>query len=358
MAQENCFSSLQMVKLTLATLFLGMCIVAVHSHGIPNPHTKQTLSLRSTLLRQSYLPNHIYFAADDSAKLFVNGVYQLSVSRWEDFAYTSLNVRHGDVISIVASDPGGYWWGAIAELYVNGRYYATGRDDWRARKKFTSSNYWMLKSYPQSEACKWHRAVLRPSPAIWQRGKAVYFKSNTAARYVWASDAGMHDTIFMRLVVGGQSCSTLSRITFAGDDRAELYVNGVFQAATSLYHEFAVKTVRLDKGDVVALKVKDTHGGWWGAIAAIQSIGTSATGKDDWRAVKAFKIVGDVNAWMYPSYDACRWPLAKLLPGAGRIFGGKAPKFPYSSTGAEYVWASNAGAYHEIFLRTVVGGQC
>lgn len=356
--KEPCFCSLKMVKFIFVLLLLAMGIVTVHSLDIPDSHSDQTISLTSSVLRQSFIPNHVYLAADDSAKLYVNGVNRLSTTNWREFGYATLNIRNGDVISIIANDPGGVEWGVIAELYVNGRYYATGRDDWLARRAFTTSTSWMLRSYPQSEACRWRRAAIRPAPSVWGNGKAPYFKLSTAASYVWAADAGERDSIFLRLVVGGQPCRIFSRIIFAADDQSELYVNGVFRGATSTWPELKIVTLSLEKGDVVALKVKDSGGVRWGAVAAVQTQGISTTGKDDWRAVKAFNIAGDKRAWMYPSYDACRWPLAKLRPGAGIVSEGKSPDFPYRSTGADYVWASNAGEFDEIFLRTVIGVQC
>lgn len=300
-------------------------------------------------------PNHVKFAADNQATLYVNGVKTLVITDWTDFAYLNLNLREGDVIAFDVKDFGG-WWGFIAELVVNGRFIVTGRDDWLATKAFPDVFLsWTKPSY--TGACRWRRAEVRPGERDWFPGKATYFTDPTAARYVWAHNAGVNDNVYIRYRVGGERCAISSTITFAGDNVIELFINGVLFGSVSDWRLFKSISASLTKGDVVAFRVKDS-GSWYGAIAAIKTGGSYSTGRDpEWRATKAFKIVGDPNAWMYPSYNACRWP-KPVLRNAGLIVPGKAPNFPYSTTNAEYVWAANAGENDTIFLRTVIGVQC
>lgn len=345
-----------MIKGTSSSCFLvAMCLI-FSAHGSPSVQTNQTYngSFLSYTERIYKAPNHIRFAGDNLAVLYVNGIRKLSISNWEQFAYLTLDIKEGDVIGVEVTDFGG-WFGFIAELVVDGRTFVTGRDDWLAAK--ASSKYgtaWQLQSF--SDACRWRRAEVRPEERKWIPGKAVYFNDPTAARYVWAHDAGESDKIYLRYRVGGEPCNILSSITFSGDNNAKLFVNGVLKAELSDWTQYKTIQIGLTKGDVVALQVKD-FGSWYGAIVAVKTGGYYSTGSGEWRATKAFQVVGDSDSWMLPSYSACRWP-KPVLRDPGVIVPGKAPGFPYRSTGAEYVWASNAGESDEIFLRTVIGVQC
>lgn len=312
--------------------------------------------LGSEINEKSQYHGHISFAADNKATLYVNGIPKLSVSDWREFAYYPLSVNDGDVIGLKVTD-GGVWFGAIAELFLNGIPYVTGRDDWVAQKAYNPNDLeWAKPSY--SRSCEWRRPTILPKERQWIPGKATYFPDPTAARYVWAEDAGVHDTIFLRHRVGGEKCSFRGEIVFAADNAIEMFINGKSYGSVSDWRLTKTVTVNLRRGDVVAFRIEDM-GVWYGAIAAFKAPFWHSTGDKniDWRATKAFNIAGDINAWMYPSYSACRWR-KPVLRNPGSIVPGKSQLFPYGETGAEYVWAANAGVGDSIFLRTVVGVQC
>lgn len=336
-------------------ILLALCLVlSAKSLAVNNSEGIDSFGLSHSAVHAYTVPNHIKFAANDAAVLYVNGVKRLTTNKWEEFAYVDLDVKDGDVIALEVKDLGG-WYGFIAELVINGRTFATGRDDWLATKASPGfGSKWTQKSF--TESCRWRRAEVRPRERAWFAGKAPYFTDPTPARYVWASNAAGLDTIYLRYRVGGEKCGISSTITYAGDKIAELFVNGVFQGKVDNWRQVATKQITLTKGDVVALRVTDL-GRWYGVIVAIQTGGFYATGKEEWRATKAFNILGNSNAWMLPSYNACRWP-KPILRDPGQLVIGKARSFPYQRTGAEYVWASNAGEKDIIFLRTVIGVQC
>lgn len=309
-----------------------------------------------TSVRSYSTPDHIQFAADNEATLYVNGIQRLYTQGWDSFAYKHLSLKTGDVIGIKVRDFGG-WYGVIAELTVDGRQYVTGRDDWLAIKPTNPKDKdWLYGSYPARQICSWRRVEVRPSERHWFGGKSYHFNDPTAARYVWANGGTEGDTIFLRYRIGGENCAISSKILFAGDNVATLFVNGDAIGSLVDWNQFDNVSATLTKGDVVALKVKD-YGGWYGAIVAIKSGGWYSTGKGEWRAAKKFTIFGDADAWTRPEYNACRWQ-KPVIRYPNQIVDGKSKDFPYKETGAEYVWAADAGEGDEIFLRTVIGVQC
>lgn len=153
----------------------------------------------------------INFAADNKGALFVNGMEKGSVSHWNEFKTILVPLSKGDVISIVAVDYG-VWYGVIANLEYDGKQYGTGGEHWKARKKFDlagvkNKNAWMLPGYT---TCGWRKAQTRPRENEFFAGKAKDFPATLNAKYVWAKDAGEKNTIFMRLVVGGEVCGDVT----------------------------------------------------------------------------------------------------------------------------------------------------
>lgn len=153
-------------------------------------------------------PSHIFYAADDFAWIFVNGVPvnpNGKLTDWHDTGFVMALVKPGDVIVIKAKN-GCCWFGAIAALYYQGNYFVTGTDEWRAIEE-TSSNPlpdgWMTPSYND---CEWPLAQVRPGAGTYNNGKSPYFPFYTMAKYVWAQGAnGSNKTIYLRFKVG-QSC--------------------------------------------------------------------------------------------------------------------------------------------------------
>lgn len=300
--------------------------------------------------------NYIQFAAADIATLYINGKKKLTTSNANLFAYISVSLKREDVVAVEVSSKGGFY-GFIGEVSVDFRPFVTGRDNWLAAKASTvKGTGWRLNTYPPSQICRWRRAEVLPKAAEWPKGKATFYNNPTAARYVWANNAGAKDKIYLRLKIGPENCGIFSDIYFAADSQATLYVNGQLKGAIADPTKFSKVVVKLAKGDVVAVKAKGSGKGF-GVVIAIKTGGWYATGKEEWRAVKAFQIYGEANGWQNRFYGACRWPkpvLASTVGGSPV----RAPKFPYGLSGAQYVWANNAGKNDNIFIRTVIGVQC
>lgn len=151
----------------------------------------------------SNAPGHIFYAADNEASIYINGIPAKPIPRvtdWNLFGLAFADLKRGDVISIIAKDRG-VWYGAIAAFYYKDAFYSTGKADWRAVRGFTSTipSDWMLPNY---NGCSWPLATARPNRNRFNPGKSRFFPFYTGASYVWASDAGVGDTIFLRHVVG------------------------------------------------------------------------------------------------------------------------------------------------------------
>lgn len=295
-------------------------------------------------------PSHVFFAADNSIKLYVNGALKSSITDWNHFHSVMTLLKHGDVVALEVKDYG-VWYGAIAAIHYKGKLHVTGRDKWLATKAFSSSsNAWMLPSY---SACHWPAAVLRPGSDSWNPGMSPYFPYYTKARYVWARNAGVHDTIFLRYRIGGEACSTIGKMTFAADNEIRVYVNGREVGHGTDWGVYYSATSSLQTGDVIAVHAKD-YGVWYGAFVAID-MGSHKmrTGVEEWKAVGAF----GGSSWMYAQYSSCTWKPAVVLPGADTWNPGKARPFPNTAFPyAKYVWADGVRG-SEIYMRHVVGGE-
>ena len=147
---------------------------------------------------------YLHFASDNTATMYLNGVKVGSIHDWHYFSTIGMPLSKGDVISIVAKDDG-VLYGAIADLQWKGRHYVTkvGQGPWRVCKASSiNSKAWQK---PGFSSCKWSypsaATVTPPGP-----GTAFLFPYRSEAQYVWAPGATVSDTIFMRLVVGGERC--------------------------------------------------------------------------------------------------------------------------------------------------------
>lgn len=313
----------------------------------------ESKTLGSPLIRASRQTDRILFSAGSDVILYVNGLEKIRYTPSDGIAYIGLSLFNGDVVGLKVSNKNGPV-GIAAEIAFHDQRFVTGRDQWLAIAISDSSNEWLKPTYSSSFICHWK------SPEVLERNFHSHKCSQpSAAKSVWARDAASNDNIFLRYRIGGENCASTSQIYFAADNRATLFINGNQIQLSTNWWEYEYLQAQLNYGDVVALRVED-DGVWFGAVLAINlgSLGHwLVTGKGEWRATKAFEISGDENAWTTQGYSACEWP-APVLRNPGEYIRGKAEDFPYSSTGAEYVWASNAGVHDKIFLRTVIGGGC
>lgn len=196
---------------TSFTIFLQFLFVFVTVNLVLGRKHANEILVNSTR-QASGIVSYITFAADNLGSLYVNGQKYQSVGHWKDVGSVSVSLFEGDVVSIQAQDKG-VWYGVIADIEYNGVHYGTGSSDWKARKSFDvrmesdgkSREGWMLQNY---SSCDWPVAIVRPRADVYFAGKAQDFPAGLDAKYVWASDAGQGDTIFMRFVVGGERCGT------------------------------------------------------------------------------------------------------------------------------------------------------
>lgn len=298
-------------------------------------------------------PSRLFYSASKEAWVYINGKLVSDLDDPSQFKCVTGNLKTGDVIAIKVKGGSGFT-GVIASLFYHAQLHVTGRENWRAVKMFSipgNANAWLEPSYT---ACSWPKAIARPIAGIWNPGKSTYFPYNTLATYVWASNAGPDDTIFLRYRIGGEVClPPLNTVSFHAIHSSWLFINGR-QIRDDHDKRIHIHSHTFKKGDVIAIKASN-KGGLYGVIAWVHAnMGKYATAVDDWKAVKMFTTNME---WTRQSYDSCRWPKAvnsprdRSPPGTGSSALG-----PYAF-GAKYVWARGAASGDTIFLRLVIGGE-
>ncbi|PXF41077.1 hypothetical protein BWQ96_09217 [Gracilariopsis chorda] len=148
----------------------------------------------------------LLYAADNAADVYVNGNLVSALEDWRTYATVSFPFKKNDVVAIHARSNGG-WYGLIAALRAEGRWYVTGRDEWKGIKEFEIPGDDELWTLPFFNSCSWLRVEVRPNAHLLFKGKAADFPFQTRSQYVWADDAGSKDGIFVRFVMGGEDCS-------------------------------------------------------------------------------------------------------------------------------------------------------
>lgn len=148
----------------------------------------------------------LLYAADNAADVYVNGNLISALEDWRTYGTVSFPLKKNDVVAIHARSNGG-WYGLIAALQTEGRWYVTGRDEWKGIKAFEIPGDDELWTLPFFNSCSWLRVEVRPNSHLLFHGKAAGFPFQTRAQYVWADDAGSEDGIFVRFVMGGEDCS-------------------------------------------------------------------------------------------------------------------------------------------------------
>lgn len=118
------------------------------------------------------------------------------------------------MVGILATDYG-FWYGAIVSIEVGGVRYFTGGPGWKAKAVKMNENenenanevveplFWTEETF---NSCGWKMADILTDDGMWHPGKALGFPYDSGARYVWAEGAGENDSIYLRLVVGGEDC--------------------------------------------------------------------------------------------------------------------------------------------------------
>lgn len=290
----------------------------------------------------------IHVAADNRVALFVNGQLLKSSDDMTKTVQVKKALQVGDVISVFAQDMGGGY-GAIAAIEHDGQAYATGDVGWRAVAANDADNPsdWKIKDYIE---CAWNAPTEAPYPA-----RATDFPyERTGAQYVWAENASEKDSIYLRYTIGGDGCGLLDRpdgILFAADNEATVFVNGKQVASSADFTKFSFQRMRVDDGDVVAVIAVDISGGYGAIVTIVRDGVATVTGSGAWRATRQSGAIN--KQWNMPSFSPCKWSKAVRNDNTGR-----AADYPIGKTGAEYVWAANAGEGDTIYMRHRVGGEC
>ena len=143
----------------------------------------------------------------------------------------------------------------------------------------------------------------------------------------------------------------------AADNLADVYLNGDLVAKTYDWKNFVRYSLTVKSGDVIAVEASDL-GVVYGVIAALVSGNkkcVTRVNRGPWRAVLSANVLNE--DWKCKGFDSSLWS----FPSAATVTPpnpGTAPKFPYQSTGAQYVWARGGGVNYRVALRLVVTSAC
>lgn len=154
----------------------------------------------------------IHMAANDAAKLYVNGIRKISVFNNMRTESVVTKLKSGDVVAVKAINIRG-WYGVIVDIEINGVHYYTGGQGWRARQAGITTNAWMTS---KTGFC-WDAPILSPER---NQEKSLDFPYENGARYVWASSLspGSKDSTLLRIVVGGDDCDSSLNSALPVDD--------------------------------------------------------------------------------------------------------------------------------------------
>lgn len=356
------------VQFRLPFLFLTIYLVTILLICTPSVHTAKVKITNPSAITAS---DSVLFAADNRVTLYVNGVKKYTTTHWVRFAEVAVGtLKTGDVIAFQARDWGGYW-GLIS--IINAKALSSslysGVDEMQTVNAVnlpaSERTTWYTRNYAGvcAVGSKWRPAIVRTASPKWIPGQARWLPASPA-RYVWAPDAGEHDTIYARVRIGGENCDAALKdratITFTADNEVELFINGFLVDWNTDWRVVASEAVDLRNGDVIAMRARD-FGDGYGAVAAVRFANgnllvTGGTYDAEWRGLEAFAIEADPNAWMYKTYNDCNWPAVNGLGNDPKVTG-IARAFPLAATKAEYVWAKDVVGKKTVFLRAVVGGR-
>lgn len=300
--------------------------------------------------------NRITIASHNHVVVFLNGKAIRVVKG--DFKVSSFSPRlsKGDVITLM-TQARGFSYGVVANVIYGHRHHFTGSRAWKVavvhRHHRRHLAFWMSKRF---NSCKWKHPIKRP-----RRSYSRWLRDFPRAAFpVWAPHAPRRGgTILLRLVVGGENChhSTASKITFAADNAAWLYINGKLVRSISDWSKIQSLNYVPRKGDVIGIKAVD-FGHWFGVIAQIaQGRRHIVTGGSGWKAKPCSRRdTNNPSIWATKRQSSCRWNRPVVRPRPNAIHPGKAPGFPYKF-GAKYVWARGSGVKGCVQLRYVIGGE-
>lgn len=331
----------------LGFLLLLSCVFAADSHDV----------LSSAIAHQKSNKNaRIFFAADDRAKLYINGKYVSQTLSPKTLRILNVGLKAGDVVGLLAKDVGGGYGAIMTIVMPNGVRYRSGGGNFIARKWFRIPGNQLAWTTPEYNACSWPEAPVSPSSEQSIGKPSVFPAPMSGAQYVWADSSGSFSSVFIRYKVGGEACSTrLSRVYLAADDSARLFVNGMFVVSVSTPRVLVQSRNAFKKGDVIAIQARDI-GGAYGVIAAIITPAMKIlTGSGSWKATAWYKMPAGLpaNAWTKPEFSVCSWPAPVVAPKGYAV----PPSFPEDMNGATYVWAPNAAGGTSIYLRYRIGGE-
>ena len=148
----------------------------------------------------------IYFAADNEAKLYVNGKFIVQTTFWQEHVSMPLSLKRGDLVQVYAKDLG-FKYGVIAVL---AKYSTDGFS--RTYASSIAGSAWLAAPYrsavlpPTQNMKKDSHLYTNPSNSylsIGDPGSSATFPycKFPKAQYVWAKGAGSFESILLEHLV-------------------------------------------------------------------------------------------------------------------------------------------------------------
>lgn len=339
-------------------LFYCLFLLLVTTHTVSTttaiPRASGSSLSKASSKQSGTTPVTVHIAADNLVRVYLNGERLETIENSGTSRSLNLNLRKDDVVAAIAQGSGTGHGIIMSVVGPGGEQFATGVNPARATAPDGAKNDGIAWMKPGHSVCHWPEAVLNSYVSISTR----FPYGSSKAQYVWASNAGPSDTVYLRYSIGGEQCGDKREkhiINFAATSLARIYLNR--ERITTVVEHWDVKRLAVDlrKGDVIAVRPEDVAGKTgYGTIISIEDANGNhiVTGRDEWRAIKASPSEDNGSAWMLPSANVCHWPKAVI-----NTIVDIAPTFPFKETGSQYVWASNAGEGDTIFLRHKIGGE-
>lgn len=295
----------------------------------------------------------IYWSADDSAKLFINGK-QVSSSKHrsvnDPLKRVPVTLNSRDVVAVEASNEE-YDYGVIVAIDLGSKVITTGTGEWSGTRSNKAKDVFRTWNTNAFKPCDWPAADTVNTDISFELPSRV---PHTIQR-VWAGDGRRKDTILLRHRIDGEDCPAKSHsIYYSADDSASLYVNNkkISYGDRALLKRVPVL---LKKGDIVGLQVKNKLYGYGVFVGIDMGNTVSYTGSltGEWRASRKKTLSkADRKTWKNKDFDMCDWPAEDILSTENVDY-----EIPSKLLKARMVWAGNAKPKDSLFLRYEVGGN-
>lgn len=148
----------------------------------------------------------VTFAANDKARLYINGQQVSDISDWSGHKNYSGNYPPGTIVTLMAKNIDG-WGGVVADIKYDGKHYVTGRDNFKAKKAFATLSENNQARSMALVGCSWRKPV--PVQVLPHHTFSRSFPYKHGAQYIWARGTPSHSTIILRFVLGGEHCPAI-----------------------------------------------------------------------------------------------------------------------------------------------------